>query len=382
MLRVGLSGGIGSGKSTVSARLAEHGAVVVDADRLAREVVAAGSAGLAQVVARFGTGVVAADGTLDRATLGEVVFGDPQARRDLEAITHPRIARRTAELVAAAPADAVVVHDVPLLVEKDMGAAYHLVVIVGVGEQERLRRLVDQRGMDPQQARSRIDSQADDTRRRAAADVWLDNHGTVEELERQVDLLWGGRLVPFEHNVRHRVAVRVTDRLPVDEADPTWPAQAARLSARLRRALGETAVAVEHVGSTAVPGMPAQDVIDLQVVVPALAAVDQPEVATALADAGFPPYPGRWRDTVPGRDGPATWDRRVHGHSDPGRPARVHIRPVGSPARRLAVLLRDWATADPRAHADVAATWEPWPGHAVERAEAWAQATGWRLPQG
>lgn len=152
MLRVGLSGGIGSGKSTVSARLSELGAVVIDADAIAREVVAPGTRALAEIVARFGSAVVTAEGALDRPALGQVVFADPAARRDLESITHPRIAERTAELMAAAPADAVVVHDVPLLVEKSMGSSYDLVVIVWASEQERLRRLVRDRGMNPEEA--------------------------------------------------------------------------------------------------------------------------------------------------------------------------------------------------------------------------------------
>ena len=397
MLRVGLSGGIGSGKSTVSARLADRGALVIDADQLAREVVAPGTPGLAAVAERFGRAVVAGDGSLDRAALGALVFADPGARSDLEAITHPAIARRTAGLMAAAAPDAVVVHDVPLLVEKQMGAAYHLVVVVGVDAQERLRRLVELRGMDPSQARSRIASQADDPQRRAAADVWLDNHGTIGDLHAAVDRLWHERLVPFEHNVRHRVAVSRPERGRLHDPDPAWPAQAARMAARLRRTLGGTALAVEHIGSTAVSGMPAKDVIDLQVVVPELEALDD-DTVRALCEAGFPPVPGRWWDqTHGGGAAETTWPKRMHGHADPGRVAHVHIRPLSSPSRRLALLFRDWMTSVPQAHTDYAAlkvaltgpgvgtseyaqAKEPWCVHAVARAEEWAAATGWRPP--
>lgn len=204
MLKVGLSGGIGSGKSTVSARLKAHGAVVIDSDLIAREVVGARTVALADIAERFGNNVLTQDGALDRAALGAIVFTDPCARADLEAITHPKIAERTQQLFAEAPTDAIVVHDVPLLVEKSMGGGYHLVVIVGAPEEVRLRRLVGERGMDPAHAQARIDSQASDDARRAAADVWLDNTGTSADLEAAVDALWHGCLVPLEMDVRSR----------------------------------------------------------------------------------------------------------------------------------------------------------------------------------
>ena len=144
---------------------------MVDADAVGREVVGPGTPGLAQIAERFGPDVIATDGSLDRPALGQVVFGDPQARRDLEGITHPLIRRRSQQLFESAPDDAVVVHDVPLLVELGMGADYALTVVVDVPEEERLRRLVELRGMDEQAARSRIRAQADDEQRRAAADV-------------------------------------------------------------------------------------------------------------------------------------------------------------------------------------------------------------------
>lgn len=195
MLRIGLSGGIGSGKSTVSAQLAELGAVVIDADRIAREVVAPGTPGLAEVVERFGPGVLDDQGGLDRPALGRVVFADQAAREDLEAITHPRIAERTRALVREAPADAVVVHDVPLLVEKGMAPSYDLVVIVDAPEEERLRRLVQDRGLAADEARRRMSNQADGAARRRAADVWLDNSGDVADLKEAVDRMWRERVL-------------------------------------------------------------------------------------------------------------------------------------------------------------------------------------------
>ena len=194
MLMVGLTGGIGAGKSEVARRLAELGAVVIDSDRLAREVVEPGTEGLAEVVAAFGPEVLGPDGALDRPALGRRVFGDEAARHRLEAIIHPRVRARSAELVAAAPPDAVVVNDIPLLVESGIGAGFDLVVVVASSEPSRLRRLARHRGMSAEEARSRMAAQATDEQRRAVADVVLDNDGSLEELRAAVDRLWHERL--------------------------------------------------------------------------------------------------------------------------------------------------------------------------------------------
>jgi dephospho-CoA kinase len=188
MLLVGLTGGVGSGKSTVARLLAERGAVVVDADALAREVVEPGRPGYDAVVARFGAGVVGPDGRLDRPALAALVFNDPAARADLNAIVHPLVARETARRVASVPAGSVVVMDVPLLVEAAR-SGYHTVVVVEAPEDARLERLAA-RGMDPADARARMGAQATDAQRRALADVVLDNSGSVDDLIRQVDSLW------------------------------------------------------------------------------------------------------------------------------------------------------------------------------------------------
>lgn len=185
-----MTGGIASGKSTVARIWQGLGAVLIDSDVLAREVVAPGTEGLAEIAERFGDRVIATDGSLDRAALGRIVFADPQARTDLEAITHPRVHARTAELMAQAPSDAVVVHDIPLLVELDRAGEYDLVVVVGASEQVRLDRLVHDRGMEPEQARARIAAQATDEQRRAVADLWIPNEGTTEELEAEAVRAW------------------------------------------------------------------------------------------------------------------------------------------------------------------------------------------------
>ena len=189
MLRIGLTGGIGSGKSTAAARFAELGALVIDADALAREVVAAGTPGLDRIIARFGDEVLRPDGSLDRPKLGRLVFGDPGALADLNAIVHPLVAERSAELMAAAGPDAVVVYDVPLLVENDLAAGFDAVVVVEAPLELRLARLAS-RGLAEDEARARIGRQASDEQRRAVATVLLDNSGSRAELGRQVDAAW------------------------------------------------------------------------------------------------------------------------------------------------------------------------------------------------
>lgn len=193
MLRIGLTGGIGSGKSTVATLLAARGAVVVDSDRIAREVVEPRTPGLAAVLEAFGEQVRSADGSLDRPALASIVFADPAARQRLDGIVHPLVRARAEELAAAAPEDAVVVHDVPLLVETGQAGSYDVVLVVEADTETRVRRLV-QRGLAEDDARARIAAQATDEQRRAAADVVLDNSGTPEELAAQVDRFWTERV--------------------------------------------------------------------------------------------------------------------------------------------------------------------------------------------
>ncbi|GDY31084.1 dephospho-CoA kinase [Gandjariella thermophila] len=392
MLRVGLTGGIGAGKSTVARRLAEHGAVVLDADRIAREVVEPGTEGLAEVVAAFGTDVLTADGALDRAALAGRVFGDDAARQRLNAILHPRIGARTAELMAAAPPDAIVVHDVPLLVENGLAPTYHLVLVVHADVRARVRRLAATRGMTERDARARVAAQASDEQRRAAADVWLDNTGEPERVLADVDVLWTDRLVPFEANVRYGRGAQCSVPVLV-EPDPTWPAQAERLAARVRLAAGETALRVDHVGSTAVPGLAAKDVIDLQLTVASLDDADA--IAGALGQAGFPYLPGFDQDDPkPGDPDPERWRKRVHTNADPGRRVNLHVRVLGSPGWRQTLLFRDWLRADAPARTEYeqlkrrlvkedvdiegyVAGKRPWFDDALPRAENWARRTGW-----
>jgi dephospho-CoA kinase len=186
VIRIGLTGGIGSGKSTVARRLAELGAIIIDADALAREVVEPGTAGLRQVVARFGDEILTSEGALNRPKLGSIVFADAEALANLNAIVHPLVGARTAELMGQVADDDVVVYDVPLLVENELQDGFDAVLVVEAPIEVRLKRLVA-RGLTEDDARSRIAAQASDEQRREVATVVLDNAGSVAELHAHVD---------------------------------------------------------------------------------------------------------------------------------------------------------------------------------------------------
>jgi dephospho-CoA kinase len=186
---VGLTGGLGSGKSSVAAILAERGAVIIDADAIAREVVEPRTPGFEAVVARFGPGVVGVDGALDRPRLADVVFADADALADLNAIVHPLVGQRSAELIAAAPKDSIIVYDIPLLVESGLASGFDFVVVVSSAMEVRLARLAE-RGLPQEQARARIKAQTRDEQRRAVADEVIGNDGSRDELRAAVDALW------------------------------------------------------------------------------------------------------------------------------------------------------------------------------------------------
>ncbi|HET9254862.1 MAG TPA: dephospho-CoA kinase [Pseudonocardiaceae bacterium] len=390
MLRVGLTGGIGSGKSMVAARLASCGASIIDSDRIARDVVEPGTAGLRAVVEVFGAGILGADGTLDRAALATRVFDDAAARDRLNAIVHPLVAARSRELVAAAPLDAILVQDVPLLVENHLASGFELVIVVHADVETRLRRLISQRGMARADATARIAAQASDEQRRAVADVWLDNNGSREETLAAADQLWTRRLVPFEANLRHRRPAARGEQPAVVAPDGSWPQQAHRVIARIASVAGPRARRIDHIGSTAVAGLDAKDVLDVQVVLGDLPAAGR--LAEDLASAGLPRRDGRWSDTA--RDG-TVWDKAMAANADPGRAVNCHLRPADSPAWREAVLLRDWLRAHPGGvheyaqlkHQLAARSWDsvedyaraktPFVASALDRAERWALRTGW-----
>ncbi|MFC9896020.1 dephospho-CoA kinase [Nocardia sp. NPDC127579] len=350
MLRIGLTGGMGAGKSTVARILAEQGAVIIDSDVLAREVVAPGSEGLAALVAAFGDGILAADGSLDRPALAARAFADDESRATLNSITHPLVGRRTAELIAAAPSDAIIVQDIPLLVENGLAPLMNLVVVVDVDAETRVRRLVEFRGVPESDARARISAQATDEQRRAVADVLLDNSGGPGEIDAAVHRLWTERLVPFEANKRARTPAPKGE-LRLVPADPAWSVQAERIIARLWVVCGAAAERIDHIGSTAVPGLDAKDVIDIQITVADLAAADG--LRDALAEAGFPRREHITHDNPkPTAADPGLWGKRLHGNADPGRRANVHIRAAGTPGQQFALNFRDWLRSDAEARAE------------------------------
>ncbi|MET3920728.1 dephospho-CoA kinase [Arthrobacter sp. UYEF20] len=400
MLKIGLTGGIASGKSVVAARLRELGAVLVDADALAREAVEPGTPGLAQVVDAFSKAVLAPDGGLDRAKLGALVFGNPGRLAVLNGIIHPLVRQRAAALVAAAPRGAVVVQDIPLLVETGQAANFHLVLVVDAPDAVRVQRMVEHRKMTPEDAASRMSAQATREERLASADVVLDNSGSKEEARDAVDLLWRQRLAPFAENLaKHRLAPRSGGPV-LSPANPAWPAQAGRLIARLQAAAPQEILSVEHIGSTAVPGLDAKDVIDLQLSVTDLATADRLE--PVLAQAGFPRWPGAIADNPkPSHPDPVDWDKRLHGNADPGRAVNLHVRAAGSPGWRYALCFRDWLRDDAAARTDYlaekrrvarrhgvdkstagyAADKEAWfTDYAAPQMEEWVRRSGWQPP--
>lgn len=378
---VGLTGGIGSGKSVVAGRLAAHGAVVVDSDRIAREVVAPGTDGLREVAATFGERVLRADGSLDREALGEVVFGDAEARARLEGIIHPRVRARSAQLTAEAAPETVVVNDVPLLVEVGLAPTYHLVVVVAADEELRVRRLVRDRGMTPEQARRRIEAQTGDEQRRAAADVLLVNDGSLDELHARVDALWRDRLLPYERNLRQRRAAPPPEPGtgapggPAGVAGTTADdpaARFARVAARLRHALrpAEPSIApLDGAGTTTAPagGAPGDSApaggagtggalaaegrtpggpvaggagaggagaggavaggaaATLGVRLTVAAQDDLDALAERLAAAGFPPASAEGSSSTRGGPGEPVGGHRRHASADPGNPVELLV---------------------------------------------------------
>lgn len=385
MLRIGLTGGIGAGKSTVSATFNECGGIIVDGDVIAREVVEPGTKGLAQLVEAFGEDILLPDGALNRPALAAKAFVDDEHRATLNGIVHPLVGRRRQEIIDAVHDDAVVVEDIPLLVETGMAPMFPLVVVVTAPVETRVERLI-KRGMDEADARARIKAQASEEQRRAIADVLLDNSGSQGELVEKARDLWYNRVLPLAHNIRAReCAPRTYELVPYN---PDWPDDARRIIKRIQMACGEKALRVDHIGSTAVEGMDAKDVIDIQITVESLDVAD--ELDEPLAAAGYPRRPHVTSDE-PHSDDPALWQKRFHRAADPGRPANVHIRVDGWPNQRFALLFVDWLKANPGvqqdylkakraalASPDYADAKEPWFLDAYDRAMAWAEATGWR----
>ena len=379
MLRIGLTGGIGAGKSTVSTAFAQCGGVIVDGDVISREVVQPGTEGLAALVDHFGHDILLPDGALNRPALAAKAFADEEQRAQLNAIVHPLVATRRAEIVAAVAHDQVIVEDIPLLVESQMAPLFPLVVVVHADPDVRLHRLVTIRGMDPADARARIAAQAKDEQRRRVADVWLDNSGSEGHLVEQARDLWYQRIMPFAHNLA--TGTPATESGLLVAADPNWPDQAARILARLNTTCGHRAERIDHIGSTAVAGLDARNVIDVQVTVASLDVAD--ELSQHLRAAGYPRVESVTTDVCfDAATDVSLWRKRFHASADPGRPTHIHIRVDGWPNQQFALLFVDWLNANPGVRADYAHakrsnTTHQWFADAHGRAWAWAQATGW-----
>jgi dephospho-CoA kinase len=301
------------------------------------------------------------------------------------------------------PEDSVVVEDIPLLVESGMAPLFPLVVVVYADAELRVKRLIEHRGMAEDDARARIAAQAADEQRRAVADIWLDNSGSSEALTERAREVWAERITPFAHNLTAGDVARPPARLT--PADPTWPDQAKRIVARLKTTCGDKALRVDHIGSTAVPGLDAKDAIDVQVTVESLSAAD--DLRSALLSAG---YPGIDRITADESrndarstvtrydhgDDSSLWQKRIYGSADPGRPTYVHLRVDGWPNQQFALLFVDWLVANPvvqeeylavKRRAEQAAPGggieayvaakEPWLSEAYRRAWDWADASRW-----
>ena len=385
MLRIGLTGGIGAGKSTVSATFAECGGIIVDGDVIAREVVEPGTEGLAQLVDAFGDDILLPGGALNRPTLAAKAFVDDEKRAKLNGIVHPLVARRRQEILDAVHEDAVVVEDIPLLVETGLAPLFPLVVVVTAEEETRVERLI-KRGMDEADARARIKAQAPEVQRRAIADVLLDNSRSQSDLVEEARDLWYNRVLTLAHNIRTRQCAPTTYKLV--PYNPAWSDDARRIIKRIQMACGAKVLRVDHIGSTAVPGIDAKDVIDIQVTVASLDVAN--EINDAMANVGYPRIEHITADT-PHTDDPALWRKRIHCAADPGRPANIHVRVDGCPAQQFALLFRDWLTANPGVQEDYLAAKrralsapdyaeakEPWFADAYQRAWEWAKTTGWR----
>jgi dephospho-CoA kinase len=384
MIRIGLTGGIGAGKSTVSAAFNECGGIIVDGDVIAREVVEPGTEGLAALVDAFGEDILLPGGALNRPALAAKAFVDDEQRTKLNGIVHPLVARRREEIIAAVSDDAVVVEDIPLLVETGLAPMFPLVVVVHADEETRVERLI-KRGMGEADARARIAAQASEEQRRAIADVLLDNSGSQGELVERARDVWYHRVLPLAHNIRTRQTVQMPPRLV--PYDPAWKDDARRIINRLTMACGAKALRVDHIGSTAVPGMDAKDVVDVQVTVESLDVAD--ELVDALTDVGYPRMESVTTDVAHDGD-PSLWRKRVHGAADPGRPTNVHVRVNGWPNQQFALMFVDWLNANPGVREEYlsakrkassapnyADAKEPWFLDAYRRARVWAESTNW-----
>lgn len=332
MLSLGLTGGIAAGKSLLTNRFRELGAVVIDADQLARDVVAPGTPGLDAVLATFGDRILSPDGSLNRPKLGSVVFADPAARESLNAIVHPRVRAAANALKADAGARAIVVQDIPLLVESGQAAGFHLVVVVQAPREERIARMVRDRGMSREDALARMAAQASDGQRTAAADVLILNDGSPDAAVAQLDRLWQERLLPFAANL---TAERPAP-LPAVAGDAGQPDDAGATeqdSAARERMAARLAHAVRGVPGAKVNAPPVNSrrllQFQLDVAGREVANPSTTELAQAMASAGFFPLgalPAGHADAYGQMEGGTAAAASCYASADSGCPALVRIQ--------------------------------------------------------
>lgn len=312
MLTIGLTGGIGAGKSAVATELVACGAVLVDADIVSREVVEPGTPGLAAVVEAFGPSVLDENGALNRPALGKIVFGDEAARVRLGEIMHPVVRERSWELTYAAGPDAIVVQDVPLLTENKLAPTFHLSIVVEAPEEIRLRRLVEVRGMAADDARARIRAQTSDAQRRAVTDIVVPNDTDLADLKQRIADLWSGRLRPYADNItKGRAADQPTEAVAYN---PAWAHDYSLAEARLREQFADVVVDVRHVGPTSESGHSAPDVVHVDLTVNANRPIST--LREQLNAAG-------WISRDADADSITEWQMDS---ADPGRPASLHVR--------------------------------------------------------
>ncbi len=314
MLRIGLTGGIAAGKSLVAERFAGLGAVLVDADVLARAAVEPGSDGLDEVVTAFGREILTPQGELDRPALGRLVFADQGARERLNAIVHPRVRIRAAALIEAAEQDAIVVEDIPLLVETGQAARFHLVVVVDAPDDVRIRRLVARRGLERGDAEQRIAAQSSREDRLREADVILPNDRAIDDLLAATDAFWRGRVLPYRDNLAAQVPARSGQQRAAATGLAGTRGLTRRVAAKLAAALPP---GVADIGP-GVPGGGHDDVTSASLRVTTGKVEDLGALAAAVEAAGFP----RVEDPVDG--GPAG-EYTAHRSADPATNVTVSV---------------------------------------------------------
>ncbi|MHA7144378.1 dephospho-CoA kinase [Arthrobacter sp. TmT3-37] len=325
MLRIGLTGGIAAGKSVVARRLAELGAVVVDADLLARAAVEPGSEGLAEIVAAFGTGLLTPDGALDRPALGRLVFADDGARERLNTIVHPRVRAGAARLIDGAPAGAVVVEDIPLLVETGQASRFHLVVVVDAPDELRLQRMVDQRGMRREDAEQRMEAQVSRTDRLREADAVLTNDRGLADLLAATDTLWHQRILPFRNTLDAGAHEPGANVQPAEAGLPGTSGLGRRIAAKLRAALPASSAASIVESRRGAARHPPDDVSAAAVSVLPGVGEEFDAVSGAIAAAGFPRVGAA---APPGAGGPFA----THRWADPATDVTVVVTAPPAPA--------------------------------------------------